>query len=54
MKLEINLNKKFGKTTNAWGLKNIILQNNGLTRKLKKFKRYTAANENENMTVQKL
>ena len=34
-KLEVNHKNKFGKTSNTWRLKNILLKN-GLTRKLKK------------------
>ena len=55
MKFEVNQKKKFGKTSNTWRLKNILLKKNGLTRKLKKnFKKCREANENENMTVQNL
>ena len=53
-KLEVNHKKKFGKTTNTWKLKNILVMN-GLPRKRKKkLKKYMEANENKNTTVQNL
>ena len=36
MKFEVCHRKTFGKTTHTWILKNILLKNDGLTRKLKK------------------
>ena len=36
MKLKINHKKKFGKVTNTWRLKNILLKMNGPTKKLKR------------------
>ena len=47
-----NLKKKFGKLSNTWRLKNILLKNEGLTRKLKINLKYMEENENENLIVQ--
>ena len=36
MKLEVNHKKTFGKTTNTWRLKKILLKNEGVSQKIKK------------------
>ena len=55
MKLEINHKTKFGKTPNAWKLKNILLKNEWVNQEIKEeIKNYIEENENENMTVQTL
>ena len=44
--------KLFGKTTNTWKLKNILLKNEWLNQYIKEeIKKYMEANENENTTV---
>ena len=52
MKLGENDKKKFGKTTNTWRLKNIILKNEWVNQKLMKKFKNTQKQVNENMTVQ--
>ena len=55
MKLEINHKKKFGKVTNTWRLKNILLKNEWANQDVKEeIKRYMEANENDNTTAQNL
>ena len=54
IKLEVNHQKKIGRTTNTWRLKSILLRMDESTRKLKEFKKYMEVSENENMTVQNL
>ena len=55
LKLEVKSKKKFGRTTNTWRSKNILLRSEWVIRKLKtNFKTYIEANENENTTVQNL
>ena len=55
MKLEINHNKKFGKVTNTWRLKNILLKNEWANQAVKEeIKKYMEANENDNTTTQNL
>ena len=47
--------EKFGKATNIWRLKNILLKNEWTNQAVKEeIKKYMEANENENMTVQTL
>ena len=54
MKLEINHKKIFGKVTNTWRLKNILLKNEWANQEVKEdLKKYMEANENDN-TAQKL
>ena len=44
MKLEISHKKKFGKTTNTWRLKNILLKNEWVNQEIKEeIKKYTEA-----------
>ena len=53
MALEVNHKKTFGKPSNTWSLKNILVKNEWVRQKIKEeIKRYMEANENENMTVQ--
>jgi len=48
MKLEVNHKKKFGKTSNAWRLKNILIQNEWVNQEMKEeITKYMEANENE-------
>ena len=55
MKLEINHKKKFGKVTNTWRLKKILLKNEWSNQAVKKeIKKYMEANENDNTTAQNL
>ena len=52
MKLEINHKKKFGKVTNTWRLKNILLKNAWANQEVKEeIKKYMEANENDNTTT---
>ena len=49
MKLEINHKKKFGKITNTWTLKTILLKNEWSNHEVKEeIKKYMEANENDN------
>ena len=55
MKLEINHKKKFGKVTNTWRLKNILLKNEWANQAVKEeIKKYMEVNENDNTTTQNL
>ena len=55
MKLKINHKKKFGKVTNTWRLKNILLKNEWANQKVKgQIKKYMDAKENNNTTTQNL
>ena len=52
MKLEIDHKKKFGKVTNTWRLKNILLKNKWANQEVKEeIKKYMEANENDNATA---
>ena len=49
MKPEINHKKKFGKVTDTWRLKNILLKNEWVNQEIKEeIKKYMEANANEN------
>ena len=49
MKLEIKHKKQFGKVTNTWRLKNILLKNEWANQEVKEeIKKYMEANENDN------
>ena len=49
MKLEINHKKKFGKITNTWRLKNILLNNEWANQEVKEeIKKYMEVNEDDN------
>ena len=54
MKLEINRKKKFGKVTNTWRLKNILLKNEWAKQVKEDIKKSMGANENDNTTAQNL
>ena len=55
MKLKINHKKKFGKVTNTWRLKNILLKYEWANQEVKEeIKKYMEVNENYNTTTQKL
>ena len=55
MKLEINHKKTFGKVTNTWRLKNILLKNEWGNQEVKQeIKKYMETNENDNTTTQNL
>ena len=55
MKLKINHKKKFGKVTNTWRLKNILLKNEWANQEVKEeIKKYMEADENDNTTTQNL
>ena len=55
MKLEINHKKKFGKVTNTWRLKNILVKNEWANQEVKEeIIEYMEANENDNTTTQNL
>ena len=52
MKLEINHKKKFGKTTNTWRLKTILLKNEWTNQEVKEeIKKYIETHENDNTTA---
>ena len=53
MKLELNNNKKFGRTSNMWRWRIILLQDERVNQEIKEeFKRFMETNENEHTTVQ--
>ena len=55
MKLEINHKKKFGKVTNTWRLKIIVLKREWANQEVKEeIKKYMEVNENDNTTTQNL
>ena len=55
MKFKINHKKKFGKITNTWRLKNILLKNEWANQEVKEeIKKYMEVNENNNTTTQSL
>ena len=55
MKLELNHKKKFGRNTNTWGLKNILLKDERVNQEIREeLKRFMETNENEHATVQNL
>ena len=52
MKLKINHKKKFGKVTNSWRLKNILLKNEWANQAVKEeIKKYVQVNENDSTTT---
>ena len=54
-RLEINNKKKTAKNTNTWRLNNMLLNNQGITEEIKEeIKKYLAANDNEDTTLQNL
>jgi len=55
LKLEINHKRKFGRKSNTWRLKSILLKNDWVNQEIKeKFKKFMETNKNENTTVQNL
>ena len=55
MKLKINHKKKFGKVTNTWRLKNILLKNEWANQAVKEeIKKYMEVNEIDTTTTQNL
>ena len=53
MKLKINHKKNFGKVTNTWRLKNIVLNNEWANQEVKEeVKKFMEANENDNTIAQ--
>ena len=55
IRLEINNKKKTAKNTNTWRLNNMLLNNQWITEEIKEeIKKYLAANDNKNTTLQNL
>ena len=55
LKLELNHNKKFGRTSNTWRLRTIQLKDERVNQEIKEeLKRFMETNENEDTTVQNL
>uniref|UniRef100_A0A8C0LI51 RNA-directed DNA polymerase n=1 Tax=Canis lupus dingo TaxID=286419 RepID=A0A8C0LI51_CANLU len=55
LKLELNHNKKFGRTSNMWRLRTILLKDERVNQEIKEeLKRFMETNENEDTTVQNL
>ena len=55
MKLELNHKKKFGRNSNTWRLKTILLKDERVNQEIREeLKRFVETNENEDTTVQNL
>ena len=55
LKLELNHNKKFGRTSNTWRLRTILLKDKRVNQEIKEeLKRFMESNENEDTNVQNL
>ena len=55
MKLELNHKKKFGRNSNTWRLKSILLKDERVNQEIREeLKRFMETNENEDTTVQNL
>ena len=55
MKLELNHNKKLGRTSNTWRLRTILLKDERINQEIREvLKRFMETNENEDTTVQNL
>uniref|UniRef100_A0A8C0NDI8 RNA-directed DNA polymerase n=1 Tax=Canis lupus familiaris TaxID=9615 RepID=A0A8C0NDI8_CANLF len=55
LKLELTHNKKFGRTSNTWRLRTILLKDERVNQEIKEeLKRFMETNENEDTTVQNL
>ena len=55
MKLELNHKEKFGRNSNTWKLRTILLKNDWVNQEIKnQFKQFMETNENENTMVQNL
>ena len=53
LKLELNHNKKFGRTSNMWRLRTILLKDERVNQEIKEeLKRFMETNENEDTTIQ--
>ena len=52
LKVELNHNKKFGRTSNTWRLRTILLKDERVNQEIKeKFKSFMETNDNEDTTV---
>ena len=55
LKLELNHNKMFGRTSNTWRLRTILLKDERVNQEIKEeLKRFMETNENEDTTIQNL
>uniref|UniRef100_A0A8I3N1G2 RNA-directed DNA polymerase n=1 Tax=Canis lupus familiaris TaxID=9615 RepID=A0A8I3N1G2_CANLF len=55
LKLELNHNKKFGRTSNTWRLRTILLKDERVNQEIKEeLKTFMETNENEDTTIQNL
>ena len=55
MKLELKHKEKFGRNSNTWKLRTILLKNDWINQEIKnQFKQFMETNENENTMVQNL
>ena len=55
MKLELNHKKKFGRNSNTWRLKSILLKDEKVNQEIREeLKRFMESNENEDITIQNL
>uniref|UniRef100_A0A8C0RR10 RNA-directed DNA polymerase n=1 Tax=Canis lupus familiaris TaxID=9615 RepID=A0A8C0RR10_CANLF len=55
LKLELNHNKKFGRTSNTWRLRTFLLKDEGVNQEIKEeLKTFMETNENEDTTIQNL
>ena len=55
LKLELNHKKKFGKISNTWRLRTILLKDERVNQEIKEeLKRFMETNENEDTTIQNL
>ena len=55
MKLQLNHKKKFGRNSNTWSLKTILLKDERVNQEIREeLKRFMETNENEGSTVQNL
>ena len=55
MKLELNHKKKFGRNSNTWRLKTILLKDERVNQEIREeLKRFMETNENEDTTIQNL
>ena len=54
VKLELNRKNKFGRNSNTWKLKTILLKNDWVNQEIKELKQFIQTNTNENTSVQNL
>ena len=54
LKLELNHRKKFGRNSNTWRLKSILLKDERVNQEVRELKRFMETNENEDTTIQNL